>query len=79
MRRAKRPEKLGSSLRRFAGDREGVSAVEFAIVLPFMLNSLHWRCRVRPGPASSIPDHRDRAHRHRSHFAIPHYERADDD
>jgi len=29
---------LGTSLRRFARDRKGVSAVEFAIVLPFMLS-----------------------------------------
>jgi Flp pilus assembly protein TadG len=28
---------LGNHLRRFAGNRDGVSAVEFAIILPFML------------------------------------------
>jgi len=31
------PSKLRAVLRRFARDRDGVSAVEFAIVLPFML------------------------------------------
>jgi Flp pilus assembly protein TadG len=34
---AKNVAKFRSLLRRFARDREGVSAVEFAIVLPFML------------------------------------------
>lgn len=37
MRSAAHLAKFGSLLRRFARDRKGVSAIEFAIILPFML------------------------------------------
>ena len=68
---------FGLCLRRFAHDRDGGSAVEFAIVLPFMLTlyiggvELGKACRL----SSRSPKLRERR---RYHFAIPLHRHFDD-
>ena len=59
-----------SHLRRFARQRDGVSAVEFAIVLPFMLLMYIGSVELGDGLAIKFKGHENRAHRYRSRLAI---------